>query len=77
VAIRASNPNHFAVYVGENKLIHHPLLQLSREEPWRDFWRMTTCYVLRHPAVPVLTSALPETTIKDLVSARYSPQAEA
>lgn len=77
VAVRSSNANHLCVYVGENKIIHHPFMQLSREEMLRDFWRMSTCYVLRHPTAPDLTPVLPQTAIQELVNARYNPQVEA
>jgi cell wall-associated NlpC family hydrolase len=77
VAMRRSNPNHFVIYVGENKILHHPLMQFSRTETLRDFWRQTTCFVLRHKDVPDLTAILPSTTIQELADARYRPQAEA
>lgn len=77
IAVGRSNPNHLLIYVGANKLIHHPLNQLSREEPWHNCWQMTACYVLRHPAVPDLTPVLPNKTIQELLRERYSPQAEA
>lgn len=77
VAVRSRNPNHFCIYLGGNEILHHPLGELSRVEPLRDFWRMSTCYVLRHPNTPDLSSVLPTTTIKDLLDARYSVQAEA
>lgn len=77
VAVRRSNPNHFVIYVGDNKILHHPLMQLSRDETLRDFWRQTTCFVLRHKGVPDLRPALPVTSIQDLADARYRLQAEA
>lgn len=77
VAVRASNPNHFLINVGGNQVLHHPLMQLSRVEMLRDFWRMSTCFVLRHPAVPDLTPVLPFTTIEELLRERYCPQVEA
>lgn len=77
VAVAASNANHFMVNVGGNQLVHHPLAQLSRVDPMRDFWRMSTLYVLRHPAVPDLTPVLPATSIMELANARYRPQAAA
>lgn len=76
-AVNSSNPNHFIIYVGGNQIIHHPLDALSRVDEWRDFWRMSTCFVIRHPDVPDLTPQLPDTTIQDLINARYRPQAEA
>lgn len=73
VAVRSRNPNHFCIYVGGNEILHHPLDELSRVETLRDFWRMATCYVLRHPQVPDLTEPLPSTSIEELLRARYSP----
>lgn len=77
LAIRSANPNHLAVYLGGGDLIHHPYAQLSRVEPMRDFWRMSTCYVLRHPDVPAFEPEFPTISIKDLARARYHPQTEA
>lgn len=71
MAVRSANPNHFAAYVGENKVVHHLWGHLSREETLRDFWRMSTCFVLRHPDVPDLTPVKPITTIQELARARY------
>lgn len=73
LAINSNNPNHLAVYVGNNTLIHHLWLQLSKAEVLRDFWRMSTCYLLRHPDVPDFTPTLPETSIIELARARYNP----
>lgn len=76
-AIRSSNPNHLVVYVGDNTVIHHMYGRTSCAEPLRDFWRMVTCYVLRHPDVPDLRPALPQTSIMELARARYFPEAQA
>lgn len=76
-AIRTTNPNHFVVYVGNNKVLHHPLNSLSREEPMGEFYRMVTLYVLRHPDVPDLRPKLPDVTLQELVDARYFPQTAA
>lgn len=77
VAIGQSNPNHFAIYVGDNTIIHHLSGRFSNEEPYRDFWRNSTCFLLRHPAIPDLRPELPSTTIADLLNARHSqPAAE-
>jgi cell wall-associated NlpC family hydrolase len=77
MAVGTANANHFAVYLGENKIIHHRYLQLSNVETLRDFWRMSTLYVARHPDVPNLTPVLPQTSIKELVDARNRIQAAA
>jgi cell wall-associated NlpC family hydrolase len=77
VAVRSANPNHLAVYVGGGNLIHHPFGQISRVEPMRDFWRMGTCYVLRHPQVPDLTVQRPKISIMELADGRYDVKAQA
>lgn len=76
LAVGSSNANHFAIYVGDNKIIHHLNGRRSTEETLRDFWRMATCYVLRHPSVPDLRPHLPNTTIEELLRDRYRLQAE-
>lgn len=76
VAVRSGNPNHFVVYIGNNEILHHPLGQMSRIETMGDFYQMSTCYVIRHPAVPNYVPELPTTTIEALIHARYCPQAD-
>lgn len=73
LAVRSSNPNHLAVYVGGNQIAHHMYGQLSKVETLRDFWRMSTCYLLRHPDVPDMTPVFPPTSIIELARARYNP----
>lgn len=75
VAHMASNANHFVVNLGGNQVLHHPLGQMSRIDPMRNYFRMATLYVIRHPDVPDLTPALPDTSIKELLDARYQVQA--
>jgi cell wall-associated NlpC family hydrolase len=77
VAVRSQAPNHLVINVGGNQLLHHPVHQLSRLDPMRDFWRMSTCYVLRHHAVPDLTPVKTDVTIQELLDARYRVKAEA
>lgn len=74
IAHRASNANHFVINLGGNLVLHHPLAQMSRTEPMRDYFRMSTCYVLRHPDVPDLTPVTTRVTIQELADARYNPQ---
>lgn len=69
-AIGSTNPNHLVIYVGDNKIIQHKLNLLSTEEAWRPFWKMVTCYVLRHPDVPDLTPVLPDVTIEELLKSQ-------
>lgn len=71
MAIGESKPNHFAIYVGESKIVHHLAGRISRVDEWRDFFRQTTCYVLRHPAVPDMRPVYPNVTIEELLRERY------
>jgi cell wall-associated NlpC family hydrolase len=74
MAVGASTANHFAIYVGENKIIHHLIYQLSKEEVLRDRWRNSTLYVLRHPDVPDLRPNLQTVNLQDIINARYRPE---
>lgn len=71
MAIGDTAANHFAVYVGDNTIIHHLFGRTSNEEPFRDFWRNSVCYMLRHPSVPDLRPVFPDTDIGSLLRARY------
>lgn len=71
LAIGTSNPNHLAIYVGDNTLVHHLYGRFSTDEPYRDFFRNSTCFLLRHPEVPDLRPVLPETTIEALLNERH------
>ena len=70
LAVGEGNPNHFAVYAGDNMLVHHLFNRFSSEELYRDFWRSMTCFVLRHPDVPDLRPVYPDVSIAELVRAR-------
>ncbi len=72
MAIGEGNPNHMAIYIGEGEILHHLTNRLSCREEFRDFWRTLTCYVLRHPDVPDLRPTYPDTTIEELLRARYA-----
>lgn len=41
-------PNHGAVYLGDNRIIHHLQNRLSSRDTYSDFWRQRTTNVLRH-----------------------------
>lgn len=71
LTIGESEPNHMAVYVGDNTLVHHLHGRLSSAEPYRDFFRNSTSFVLRHPDVPDLRPVLPETDIRSILRGRY------
>jgi cell wall-associated NlpC family hydrolase len=76
IAISSRNPNHLAVYVGENLILHQLLFRMSNVEVLRDFWRNSICYVLRHPNVPCLEEKLPTVDLMELANARYKVKAE-
>ncbi|WP_051504156.1 NlpC/P60 family protein [Sphingomonas jaspsi] len=71
MAVGERAANHMAVYVGDNKVAHHLWGRLASEDPYRDFFRSTTCFVLRHPDVPDLRPVLPVTDIRSLLRERY------
>ena len=74
MSIGSRNPNHFAILVDDGNLLHHPSGRLSTVEPYRDFWRKVTSFVLRHPDVPDLRPQKVEVDIMELLRARYSLQ---
>lgn len=71
MAIGESTPNHLAIYLGNNEVVHHLWGRLSSVDPYRDFYRNTTCFVLRHPDVPDLRPVLPQTDVRSLLRERY------
>lgn len=72
LAIGESNPNHLALYVGDNTMIHHLAGRFSTAEPYRDFWRNSTCFILRHPSVPDLRPVHQNTDIGSILRARHN-----
>ncbi len=70
MAIGEENANHFAIYAGDDKIVHHLYGRVSSEEVFRDFYRNTTCYLLRHPDVPDLRPVYPDVDIGSLIRAR-------
>lgn len=72
MAIGESEPNHMAVYVGDNKVVHHLWGRLSSVDPFRDFFLSSTCFVLRHHDVPDLRPAKPDTTLGSILRDRYN-----
>lgn len=72
MAIGSSAPNHFAVCVGDNMMIHHLENRLSSEEVYRDFWRNMTCFILRHPDVPDLRPVYPDKDIGEILRERLN-----
>ena len=73
MAIGERNPNHFSIYLGNDRVVHHLYGRTSSVEQFRDFFRNTTCYILRHPDVPDLRPVYPDVDIVSLLSARNAP----
>lgn len=46
--IGASVPNHCAVYVGDNKILHHVIGRLSGTDVYGQFWQRATTHTLRY-----------------------------
>jgi hypothetical protein len=44
---------------------------MSAAETYRDFWRNSTCFVLRHTAVPDLRPVYPNADLRNLLRDRY------
>ena len=44
------NANHAALYLGDGEILHHAYNQLSRREPFGNFWQGVTHSVWRHVA---------------------------
>lgn len=75
VAVGESNPNHIAIYLGDDKFIHHLYGRFSNVETYRDFWRNHTAFLLRHPDVPDLRPVYPDVDIRTLLDARNATDA--
>jgi cell wall-associated NlpC family hydrolase len=60
IALGSTVPNHCGLYVGENQILHHPPLRLSRTDPYRNIWRQNTCAIIRHRDI-VLPEIKPKT----------------
>jgi cell wall-associated NlpC family hydrolase len=70
MSVGSSAPNHFSIYVGDNTMVHHLAGRLSGDEPYRDFWRSYTSYILRHPSVPDLRPVYPDKDIGEILRER-------
>jgi cell wall-associated NlpC family hydrolase len=76
MSLRSGNPNHFAVFVGENKIVHHRYLRMSEVEILREAYIQSTSFVLRHPQVPDMRDKYPDVTLEELLSARNKVKAD-
>lgn len=77
MCIGEANPNHFAIVVEDNQILHHLENSLSRVEILRDFWRNSTAFILRHPSVPDLRPIHPDVDIRTLLNERHRLQTSA
>ncbi|VDZ64752.1 NlpC/P60 family [Serratia odorifera] len=46
--VRADEPNHAAVYLGDGIMIHHMYGQLSQRVPYGGYWLARTIVTLRY-----------------------------
>lgn len=46
--IRAKVPNHAAIYLGDEMIMHHVMHRLSTRDPYGGFWHKCTALRLRH-----------------------------
>lgn len=67
MAIGSSVANHYAIYVGDGKIVHHLTNSLSSEEELRPFWRRCTVYVLRHKDVEYIEPVKAEKTLLEIL----------
>lgn len=70
MAVGERNANHFAIYLGDDNIIHHLYGRASSMEVFRDFWRNNICFILRHPDVPDLRPVYPDVDLVSLLNAR-------
>ena len=77
IAVGSPIPNHFAVYVGDNMIVHHKANAMSSSELFRDFWRGYTSFYLRSPFVPDMRPKYPDVELGDLIRESRSFQAPA
>lgn len=74
MAIGEGNPNHLAVYIGNNEIVHHLYGNLSTVAPLARHWIYATCFLLRHPDVPDLRQELPSIPIEEILRGRHKVQ---
>ena len=46
--VRADVPNHAAVYLGDDMILHHPMSRLSGRDPWGGYWKKCATHFVRH-----------------------------
>lgn len=76
MSIGEANPNHLAIFLDNDEIIHHLYGKMSRTEPFRGFWRNHISFVLRHPDVPDLRPVRPDAKLMDILRARNAAPTE-
>ena len=49
--VGANIENHAAIYIGNNRILHHPMNRLSSEEVYGGWWQKITSRVIRHKSL--------------------------
>lgn len=49
--IRAKKPNHAAIYLGNNIMLHHMFGKLSKKDVFGGYWEENTRFILRHKSL--------------------------
>jgi cell wall-associated NlpC family hydrolase len=72
MALGTSVPNHYAVNLGGNEILHHLYQGKSLVEPLRGAYRKSTCYVLRHKQLNIQEEELPSLNLVEFLRERNS-----
>lgn len=48
IQIRSKKPNHAAIYLGNNLILHHMYGRLSKKDVYGGYWEENTRFILRH-----------------------------
>lgn len=51
IQVASAKPNHGAIYVGNNEILHHMMDRLSSKDIYDEYWRRRTVLHLRHEDV--------------------------
>lgn len=66
---RTATPNHTAIYVGGNKILHHLTGMKSILVEYDPTWRLRVSHVLKHPTVTRHIESRPSPTLNELPQA--------
>lgn len=58
---------HAAIFVGDNKILHHYTGQRSVAEPYKGIWRNRTVATVRHRSIKLNSLVLPKADLLDLL----------